>query len=569
MAVKISSVNLNSINFSERLSHLGNNNFTKKLRFITTIQTDFLLVQDLRLVGPAHLTMKNLLAHSPNGSFEFISNSTLNHRGVGIIYKKDKDVEILDVYRDDECNLLGVNLLFNGKKMLLISAYAPNQECQTFLNNIMDCVERVDHSTIVIGGDMNTILDRNTDIINSIRRPNAHPQPIRAEFINNLIRNDFFSDTFRFKHKHLKQFTFHRYENGRLAYASRLDYLLVHKSLEPNIKYANIEPKQLHCLDHNPINCTLSIDEPHEHNLEPKIKPNRLDIEYIYFFGRISVMNSFATNGNAQHPYRTNPNLINRINIVASNIKKNLLTFWTMDKKDLLYKQIIMTQIFETEQLLDEYEYQLISDPTYFDEDITHVLTVTMSNLKSDISRYQRHFIKAKTIKTDQINKEYRTACRTRDYNTMQELELKLNRISEEKNRAFLKKSRFFSIIENERPTKSLCALAKAAKKQEPLTQVCNQDGNPFDNNENRNNYISAFYGALYEKKETEGSIEDFLGDLNGNEKIEAKKLTEQEKAILDRPFTIPELDSALKNVKKINGAPGLDGFNYEMLKIF
>jgi hypothetical protein len=78
----------------------------------------------------------------------------------------------------------------------------------------------------------------------------------------------------------------------------------------------------------------------------------------------------------------------------------------------------------------------------------------------------------------------------------------------------------------------------------------------------------------LYRKDETlTGTIEDFLGEeLINNPSIQASKLTNTEKEILDMPLSIEELDLSIKN-SNVKSAPGEDGYSnrflYKFLEFF
>jgi hypothetical protein len=63
-------------------------------------------------------------------------------------------------------------------------------------------------------------------------------------------------------------------------------------------------------------------------------------------------------------------------------------------------------------------------------------------------------------------------------------------------------------------------------------------------------------------------TIDDFLGDVALHPDVVSSRLTDGEKADLDRPLTIQELDNSIKKAKK-NSAPGIDGISNRFISRF
>jgi hypothetical protein len=83
--LSVSCINCNSLN----MSNTGTLNHKLKLYGITRLRTDFILLSDIRLSNsqnvsnsiPASITFRT----NPYGSYDFVYNSTMNKRGVGIL----------------------------------------------------------------------------------------------------------------------------------------------------------------------------------------------------------------------------------------------------------------------------------------------------------------------------------------------------------------------------------------------------------------------------------------------------------------------------------------------------
>ena len=96
----------------------------------------------------------------------------------------------------------------------------------------------------------------------------------------------------------------------------------------------------------------------------------------------------------------------------------------------------------------------------------------------------------------------------------------------------------------------------------------------PFDSLNDQRDYITNFYSSLYKLPETElpyaeGAIENFLGpEMLNHPVITNSKLTPAERARLEAPLTLDELDSAIASTKTRTAA-GPDGISNAFIKNF
>jgi hypothetical protein len=105
------------------------------------------------------------------------------------------------------------------------------------------------------------------------------------------------------------------------------------------------------------------------------------------------------------------------------------------------------------------------------------------------------------------------------------------------------------------------------------LSNIRQDDGTVFGSEQERNEYITRFYETLYKNppgipNNFENCVENFLGDLINHPAIRGCKLSEEERARLERPVTVDELDEALRRCNT-NSAPGIDGLNNRFIKKF
>ena len=118
-----------------------------------------------------------------------------------------------------------------------------------------------------------------------------------------------------------------------------------------------------------------------------------------------------------------------------------------------------------------------------------------------------------------------------------------------------------FEMLNNEKMTPYFLSLVKGSKKEESLDQVVNDDGTPFNSNEDWNNFIKNTFANLYKIPDDEfelnvDSILNFLGPVAEHPTITEAKLTDNEKNSLETALTIQELDNSIENAK-LKSAPG------------
>jgi hypothetical protein len=149
----IACINCNSLN-SSNVSSL---HYSMKLYGISKLNTDVIFLSDIRIHGKNSDVVRNLKKTfhcNPYSSYEFFSNSLNSSRGTGIFIKKSLDFSVEDEYRDPDCNLLGLRINTSGKKILLISIYGPNINCDSFFPNLSTILIKNKGIQVVMGGGL-------------------------------------------------------------------------------------------------------------------------------------------------------------------------------------------------------------------------------------------------------------------------------------------------------------------------------------------------------------------------------------------------------------------------------
>jgi hypothetical protein len=160
------------------------------------------------------------------------------------------------------------------------------------------------------------------------------------------------------------------------------------------------------------------------------------------------------------------------------------------------------------------------------------------------------------------------------NFQAIQEVELQLQQISEAEIENILETSPIFEHINNKKMSPLLLKLAKSNTGGSSLSQVRDENDEPFRSEQDRDEYIVRHFEKIYSVPvdaplNFEGCIERFLGEnICNNIIVQACKLTDAERVSLDHDFSIQELDAAAKK-GKTGTACGSDRLNNLFVKKF
>jgi hypothetical protein len=82
------------------------------------------------------LKVSSMLNRSSLREHVFMANSSDNKRGVAILISKKLNPEVLDTFHDQNQNLLLIECIVNGHRLILGSVYGPNSTCRQFYRDI-------------------------------------------------------------------------------------------------------------------------------------------------------------------------------------------------------------------------------------------------------------------------------------------------------------------------------------------------------------------------------------------------------------------------------------------------
>ena len=125
--ISLSIQNCNSLNLSTTCPKQ-----TLKIKSIIDLCSDIIFLSDLRLNNSESVNdVEKIFLSSPQ-QYKFIHNSSRSSRGVGLLISSKLDYDILDTFRDESENILGIHINVNSHRLLFVSIYGPNSNDNIF-----------------------------------------------------------------------------------------------------------------------------------------------------------------------------------------------------------------------------------------------------------------------------------------------------------------------------------------------------------------------------------------------------------------------------------------------------
>lgn len=142
-------------------------------------------------------------------------------------------------------------------------------------------------------------------------------------------------------------------------------------------------------------------------------------------------------------------------------------------------------------------------------------------------------------------------------------LQNELDNIYLEKAKGAFVRSKAKWIEQGEKNSSYFFSLEKRRQTKKRITKL-NKDGCIIQDSNLIKEEVSNFYGNLYKKKFNKEKCDAFMDIIKSN----VKKLSEEDKMLLEKDLTISEIEGALKQMKK-GKSPGIDGLTTEFYKTF
>ena len=93
------------------------------------------------------------------GYKSLFSSFSSSKAGVRILFNSNFDLQIMKTYIDGSGRLILCDLKTNGKSITLTNIYAPNEDDLAFFKNLLDHLQDFEGDEIIIGGDLNLVVD--------------------------------------------------------------------------------------------------------------------------------------------------------------------------------------------------------------------------------------------------------------------------------------------------------------------------------------------------------------------------------------------------------------------------
>jgi hypothetical protein len=195
--------------------------------------------------------------------------------------------------------------------------------------------------------------------------------------------------------------------------------------------------------------------------------------------------------------------------------------------------------------------------------------------IKNELVSYQAFACKNNNTIIDNLKIEIgrlKAADGVVNFNRIFTLEKRLDEIFDAQMKSELEKNSLFEILNAEKITPHFTKLLKIGNGNSSLSEIKNDNGEPFNDDKALYSYITLYYRNLFcrdpdQHELPDNVIENFLGpDICNSGVVRNSKLTENEVLMLSQPFSVAELDEAAKEAK-ISTAAGPDGIGNACIK--
>ena len=112
------------------------------------------------------------------------SNCQSNARGVAVFFEKELDFKIHRKIIDTDGNYIILDLTVNNEKITLTNLYGPNNDNPQFFQTILDYIDEIGNSEVIICGDYNCVINPELDYYNYKNINNTKARDKVLEIIN-------------------------------------------------------------------------------------------------------------------------------------------------------------------------------------------------------------------------------------------------------------------------------------------------------------------------------------------------------------------------------------------------
>jgi hypothetical protein len=227
-------------------------------------------------------------------------------------------------------------------------------------------------------------------------------------------------------------------------------------------------------------------------------------------------------------------------------------------------------------ELLDSFPIEVVQRGGFREELSDDIFLETLiNNIRNECISYQIFLSKTVLASTKYITdklKALKTSYVTNEVE-ISTLEKKLDEIVDNQLRNRLEATQNFEILQNEKITPFFLNLAKGNKADASLTDLLDDDGNPFRTDTDFKEHIRQFYQNIYKKPNIDNFIQadcitNFLGEeICNSNLVKDSIIPEQTRQEFEEMLSIQELDESAAQGNR--SAAGMDGINNCFIKKF
>ena len=174
-----------------------------------------------------------------------------NSRGVAIFFNNDFELKLHREKKDNERNLIALDLSIEEHRVTLVNIYGPNTDCPDFFVNIRDCFLEFDNDYYVLCGDFNIAINQNIDTQNYSHVNNPRARGKLLEIMSDLDLIDYY----RVLNPDKKMYTWRKKNPMKQG---RLDYFLISENLTNIVESMSI--KSGYRSDHSAVICEFKFN---------------------------------------------------------------------------------------------------------------------------------------------------------------------------------------------------------------------------------------------------------------------------------------------------------------------
>jgi len=574
--LKFSTQNVQSLNVSVK----GIKTFAK-LKLVTAGQPDIIFLSDTRLNSNENkYGLTDIQKQLGFLGYIGLFNSNVSSRGVGILIKKSLEPRIISEKKGPLDNYYLVKLHCNNfeEDFIVGSIYGPNDNNLSFFTHLERDLNDLNSPIMILGGDWNLTLDdspvnENMDCFNMQNIPSKK----RSEMALQMCKKLSLVDPFRMLYPNRREFTYVP-NDPLLLNRSRLDFFLVTKNISQSVRDCKIADSVVgRFFDHKSVNLTMGgwVRKCNKNGiLKNEVLKNPEFVNKI----RVTVIDFYLQHVNPEtYPRNELNDKLEQCGLIYYKIKKI-----GEEKTRILNAGGTEETNAEINRLREDIEglfshlpdnnslqaLELSCQPDVFFE------TLVMS-IKNQALSQQAEYFRAKSERKKKLSKRLRElkATAKENLNMIFNLERELSQILEMEIREEVISIKNFERLNNEKMTPYFLKVAKTSVKQPEVDKICDNKGDEFLTEADRDNHITGFYKKLYTEPRkgvtvNQQDILDFLGETVEKQEVQNSILTDTERDELDRELNISEFDTVIKQIRK-NTAPGIDRISYSFIKFF